>query len=73
VEPVKLNSEYKRISIDAAEAIGLEIAGIDIIEEPTGKVWVVDVNYSPGFRGLEKATGKDIALEIIKYALKRAG
>jgi ribosomal protein S6--L-glutamate ligase len=34
---------------------------------------VIEVNYSPGFRGLEAATGKDVAMKIIDFAVQKAG
>jgi ribosomal protein S6--L-glutamate ligase len=34
---------------------------------------VIEVNYSPGFRGLEAATGKDIAINLIDFAVQKAG
>jgi len=56
------------LALRAAKACHLEIAGVDIIVEKGGQPLVIEVNYSPGFRGLEAATGKDIGQEIIDYA-----
>lgn len=58
-------------SIRAAEAVGVEIAGVDLIsvkDEP----YVIEVNASPGFRGLLEATGVNAAESIAKYALAKA-
>jgi ribosomal protein S6--L-glutamate ligase len=57
------------MALGAARSVGLDIAGIDIILDAEGVAWVMEVNYSPGFKGLEAATGKDIALEIIDFCL----
>lgn len=72
-EPIQPSKELKRLSIKAVKSIGLDIAGVDIIEDSRGNKWIVDVNYSPGFRGLERVTGKDIASEIIKFIINRIG
>jgi ribosomal protein S6--L-glutamate ligase len=53
-------------------AIGLDIAGVDVIEDPWGNVCVMEVNYAPGFKGLERCTGVDVAQRIIRYSMKKA-
>lgn len=58
-------------SVKAAEAVGVEIAGVDLIsvdEDP----YVIEVNASPGFRGLLGATGINAAEEIAKYAIAKS-
>jgi ribosomal protein S6--L-glutamate ligase len=62
-----LSSEQEKIALKAASAVGLEIAGVDLIVDKKDRVSVIEVNYSPGFNGLEAATGQDIALGIVKY------
>ncbi|MCP3941956.1 MAG: RimK family alpha-L-glutamate ligase [Desulfobacteraceae bacterium] len=59
--------EWETLALDAARVSCLEIAGVDMMVEKTGPPLVVEVNYSPGFKGLEAATGKDIAWQIIDY------
>ena len=61
--------KIRQIAIAAAKAVGLEIAGVDIIVDHTGEPMVLEVNYSPGFKGLEKTTGLDIAGMIIDYTI----
>ncbi len=63
-----LSDEVTRIAVDAARAVGLEIAGVDLILDARGRVNVIEVNYSPGFKGLEKTTGLDIAGLMVDYA-----
>ena len=46
--------------------MGLGIAGVDMLQSARGPL-ILEVNSSPGLEGIEKATGKDIAKEIIKY------
>ena len=55
------------IALKAAKACHLEIAGIDIIVEKDCPPLIIEVNYSPGFKGLEAATGKDIAKQMLDY------
>lgn len=66
---VDLSEEISDMAVRAASAIGLEIAGVDLMVAADGKHFVNEVNYAPGFRGLEAATGKDIAGAMIEYVL----
>jgi ribosomal protein S6--L-glutamate ligase len=52
--------------------MGLNMAGVDMIESDRGPL-VLEVNSSPGLEGIEKATGKNIAGEVIKYIEANAG
>ncbi len=58
-----------KLGLASAHACSLEIAGVDMIVDPTGAPRVVEVNYSPGFRGLEAATGRDIAQQMIDHVM----
>ena len=69
---VKLLPAYERAAIRAAKAFGLEIAGVDLMESNGGPM-VIEVNSSPGFEGIEKATGLNIAGMIIRHIRARAG
>lgn len=71
--PVELLPEWEKIALKATAALGLEIAGVDLIVDADGKVCVIELNYSPGFSGLEAATGLDIAGRIIDYVVKTYG
>ena len=70
-EKVKLKPEYAHLALAAAEACGLKVAGVDILESKDGPM-VIEVNASPGFQGLEEATGGNVARMIVEYALKLA-
>ncbi len=70
-EKVKLSKEYERAAILATEATGLKLSGVDILESRDGPL-VIEVNSSPGFQGLEAATGQNIARLIARYAVKMA-
>lgn len=67
--PVTLDAELSDPAVAAAAAVGLEVAGVDLVIPPGGRPTVLEVNYSPGFQGLEKATGCDIAREILSYVV----
>ncbi len=57
------------MAVKAARACRLEIAGVDIMVDSKGDIRVVEVNYSPGFRGLEQATGFNVAGQILDHAV----
>jgi ribosomal protein S6--L-glutamate ligase len=65
---VKLGPAYVEAAVTAARIVGLEVAGVDMLETRDGPK-VMEVNSSPGFEGLERATGVDIAGAIIDRAL----
>ncbi len=62
---IKLTPEEKRIAVRAAKAMGLHIAGVDLMRSNQGPM-VLEVNASPGF-GIEKVTGRNVAAKIIDY------
>ena len=55
----------------AAKVMGLNVSGVDILRSNHGPV-VMEVNSSPGLEGIEAATGKDVAGQIIEYIEKNA-
>ncbi len=62
---IKLTDEEKKLAVKAAKAMGLHIAGVDLMRSGRGPV-VLEVNASPGF-GIEKVTGRNVAEKIIEY------
>ncbi len=62
---IKPTAEEKRIAIKAAKAMDLKVAGVDIIRSSKGPL-LLEVNSSPGLEGIEGATNKNIAGEMIK-------
>ncbi|WP_396183151.1 30S ribosomal protein S6--L-glutamate ligase [Flavobacterium sp.] len=62
---IKPTKEEKIIAVKAAKAMGLKVAGVDIIRSSKGPL-LLEVNSSPGLEGIEGATNKDIAGEMIK-------
>ena len=70
-EIAKLTPEERSTAVRAAQAMGLRIAGVDILRSNHGPL-VMEVNSSPGLEGIEGATEKDIAGAIITYIQKNA-
>ena len=65
-EAIALTDEYTHLAIEAAAALELEIAGVDLLQTNEGPV-ILEVNPSPGFEELESVTGIDIAGVIIEF------
>ena len=63
---VKITPEERSTAIRAAKTLGLNVAGVDLLRSNHGPV-VMEVNSSPGLEGIENATGKDIAGQIIEF------
>ena len=68
--PYALSEEEAGIVHATARAIGVEVAGVDLIPSKRGPL-VMEVNASPGLEGIEGATGVDIAGDIITYAASK--
>jgi ribosomal protein S6--L-glutamate ligase len=70
-EALTLEREYVEAAVKAARVMGLEVAGVDMLEARTGPK-IMEVNSSPGFEGLEAATGADIATLYVEHAVEYA-
>ncbi|MBI4437717.1 RimK family alpha-L-glutamate ligase [Candidatus Uhrbacteria bacterium] len=68
--PVILTPEEQDLAVRAATLFDLEIAGVDIIRSARGPL-ILEANSNPGFKELERVTGKDIAGAIIDYAVEQ--
>jgi ribosomal protein S6--L-glutamate ligase len=64
--PVELTEEEGVIAIAAAQAIGLQIAGVDLLRTQHGPL-IIEVNASPGLEGIEKATQINLADQVIVF------
>lgn len=71
VHSTKLTKEERALAIKAAEVLGLRCAGVDMIRTKHGPK-VLEVNSSPGLEGIEDATKRDIAGDIIAYIEENA-
>jgi ribosomal protein S6--L-glutamate ligase len=63
---VDISVEEAALAVNAAKALGLNVAGVDLLRSSRGPL-VLEVNSSPGLQGIEACTGLDIAAMIIKY------
>jgi ribosomal protein S6--L-glutamate ligase len=63
---IELSEEEENTALIAAKAMGLGVAGVDMLQSKNGPL-VLEVNSSPGLEGIETATGTDIARRIIRY------
>jgi len=68
-ELVKLTYEAEKVARMAAATMGLQFAGVDLVESNRGPL-VLEVNSSPGLEGIESATGVNVAGECINYLEK---
>lgn len=69
---VKITADERKIAIQAAKAMGLQVAGVDIIRSKSGPK-VLEINSSPGLEGIEGITEKDVAglmIECIERKLR---
>jgi len=70
--PLELTQPVQTLAAKAARAVGLDIAGVDMIVDTHDNMYIIEVNYAPGFNGLERATGLDIAGLMIDCAIGKA-
>lgn len=70
-QPIKITPEERSTAVRAAKIMGLNVAGVDLLRSNHGPV-VMEVNSSPGLRGIEDATQKDVAGIIIEFIEKNA-
>ncbi|MBI2894971.1 MAG: RimK family alpha-L-glutamate ligase [Deltaproteobacteria bacterium] len=68
-QPIDLEPAYARAAIAATKVIGLEVAGVDILETPSGPK-ILEVNSSPGLEGIEKTTRVGVAEALVRHGEK---
>jgi RimK family alpha-L-glutamate ligase len=71
-ETVCLDREEERLALAAASAVGAEAAGVDLLPGPGGDYFVLEVNAVPGWRALSKATGVDVACEVVRLVAAKS-
>lgn len=71
VSAIKLTPQERSTAIRSARILGLNFAGVDILRSNHGSV-VMEVNSSPGLRGIEECTHKDVAGRVIEFIEKHA-
>ncbi|MFW0079309.1 MAG: 30S ribosomal protein S6--L-glutamate ligase [Coxiella endosymbiont of Haemaphysalis qinghaiensis] len=68
---IKITPKEREIAINAAKAMGLNVAGVDLLRSKRGPL-VLEVNSSPGLHGIEKITQKDISGMVIDFLERNA-
>lgn len=68
-ERVTLEAPYERAAVESAKLLGLDVCGVDMLEGASGPK-VMELNSSPGFEGIERATGEDVASAVVRHALQ---
>jgi ribosomal protein S6--L-glutamate ligase len=63
---IEVNPEMAEMSLRASEAIGTRIAGVDLLTDPAGETYVIELNAVPGWRAFRKATGIDVAKRLFE-------
>ena len=66
VQAVPITSEIEHLARMSTRLFGLDIAGVDLLFESDGFT-ICEANSAPGFKGMEQATGVDIAMQIMNY------
>jgi hypothetical protein len=72
VEKVELQDDEIELAIAASKAVGATWCGVDIMRNKKDKkLFVLEVNSSPGTEGIEKATGKSVVTKVVNYLLDK--
>ena len=70
-QAIKLTRQERSTAVKAAKLLGLNVAGVDMLQSSTGPK-IMEVDSSPGLEGIENATGIDIAGKIIEFIEENA-
>lgn len=70
-EKVSISSKERQIALDATKYLGLGVAGVDLMRSKKGPV-LIEVNASPGLKGIEAATSENVAKHIIEFVERNA-
>jgi RimK family alpha-L-glutamate ligase len=71
VQPFELPPEWVQLALRATTAVGADYAGVDLLPSRGGQVFVLEVNGIPGWKGLQQATGVDVAGAIVDHLVER--
>jgi RimK family alpha-L-glutamate ligase len=72
-EPLALPDALERLSVQAAALLEADYAGVDLLRTDDGRVFVIEVNGIPGWRGLQQTTDVDVTGVIAEHAIARRG
>ena len=62
-----LSAERERLCVEAAEVVGADYAGVDLLRAADGREYVLELNTIPGWRGLQETTGADVAAALVAH------
>jgi len=65
--PTELSAGQERLCLQAAEALGIDYAGVDLLRAVDGRDYVLELNGIPGWRGLQETTGTDVAAALVAH------
>jgi RimK family alpha-L-glutamate ligase len=65
--PVRLDARQERLCARAAAVLGADYAGVDLLRAADGRDYVLEVNGIPGWQGVERATGIDVAAALAEH------
>lgn len=70
-EPVTLDALLARLAQDSARVLQLDYAGVDIMQDEQGRMWVIEVNGIPAWKGLQTVCSLDITELLVEDFLRR--
>ncbi|HEX7336467.1 MAG TPA: RimK family alpha-L-glutamate ligase [Gemmatimonadales bacterium] len=68
---IALPDESCALAVRAAAAVGADYAGVDLLADQSGTMYVLEVNGIPGWKGLQEATGLDVAGRLLDFVASR--
>src|SRR5206468_4216084 len=71
VQRIDLPPAWAQLAVRAAAAVGADYAGVDLLPSRDGRVYVLEVNGIPGWQGLQRATGLDVAGALAAHVESR--
>ncbi|MCH7730426.1 RimK family alpha-L-glutamate ligase [Patescibacteria group bacterium] len=72
VEQFDLDDEGRELAIKALRTVDMSVGGIDILLAEDGKKYILEVNHTAGFVGMEKALDKNIGKVYVEHAIANA-
>jgi len=72
VEVFNLDTEGEKLAQKALGAVDMSVGGVDILITEDNKRYILEVNHTAGFVGMEKATGKNIGALYVEHAIENA-
>ena len=69
-QAVELDGEIKEISLKAAQVVGADYCGVDLLRGEDGKLYAIEVNSMPAWQGLQTVTSFNIADRLVTYCIQ---